>query len=67
MSNSIADDLLEGARAIALELYGKDDRATLRRVNYLIEAGHIPTGKLGAKRIASKAQLRAMISAQVAA
>jgi hypothetical protein len=50
---SPADDLLFGAKAIA-----KFIGAPLRRTFYLLEQGHIPSGKMGRHHIASKSKIR---------
>jgi predicted DNA-binding transcriptional regulator AlpA len=55
----IADDRLEGAREIALFLFGCGDRKHQKRVYHLTDKHRIPHGFDGHKLIASKAKLRA--------
>jgi hypothetical protein len=53
LAESIADDILRGARAIASFL-GEDKR----RVFYLAERGIVPIGREGKNLVASKRRLR---------
>ena len=58
----LADDILEGADAIAEFLFGsKDDR---RRVYYLSEASRLPVFRFGAVLCARKSTLMAYITSQ---
>jgi hypothetical protein len=44
---SIADDLLRGADAIALFVFGTAEEGDKRRVYYLAKSGGLPTFRLG--------------------
>lgn len=56
----VATDMLEGAEAIALFLWG--DKAKKRRVYYLADAKQLPVFRLGDLLHARKSQLRAFIA-----
>jgi hypothetical protein len=56
--DDIADDTVEGARAIAEVLYDDDSIQSRKRVFYLAERGLIPVGRLGRRLIASRKKLR---------
>jgi hypothetical protein len=60
-TNTLADDLLPGARKIADFLGVKP-----REVYYLAATGRLPIGRLGRKLIASRAQLRRAVKALTA-
>jgi len=65
MTQNLAQDLLEGADAIAEFMYG--DLRKRRRVYYLAERGLIPTFKLGETLCARRSTLVSWIQAQEAA
>jgi hypothetical protein len=53
MNDTLSDDRLEGAAAIAAFWGG-----SLRQTFHLLETGQLPAGKIGSKWIASKSALR---------
>ncbi len=61
---TIADDLLRGADAIALFMFG--DRKMRRQVYHLAQAGQLPVFRLGAILCARRSTLLAWIEAQEA-
>jgi hypothetical protein len=67
----LADDLLRGAREIAKELYGEDDRKAVRRLYHEQDRWpifqHDDNGALYALRSRIKAHLHAMSAAKEAA
>ena len=52
-TDTLADDILRGVKAISA-FTGEPER----RVQYLVESGQIPAGKIGRLWIASKKRLR---------
>ncbi len=58
----LADDLLWGARPIAVEI-----GVTVRKAFYLAERGLIPVRKVGAQLVASRRELRRHLSGETAA
>jgi hypothetical protein len=56
---TLADDILEGARAIAGFCYGEPVTSDkLRLTYYRIERGYLKVGRIGNKLIASRLSLR---------
>jgi len=62
MPSELADDILEGADAIAEFLFG--DRASRRKVYYLAECTRLPVFRLGSMICARKSVLLQWISGQ---
>ena len=62
MPNTLADDLLHGAEAIAEFLFG--DRKARRKVYHLAETSNLPTFHLGGKVCARRSVLIAWIARQ---
>jgi hypothetical protein len=56
--DDVADDIIEGAEAIAAFIWGRVTRNRVKRVFYLADRRLIPVGKLGRRLVASKAKLR---------
>ena len=54
----LADDLLWGARAIALEIFGDDQPEQVRKVFYLLERRLVPAEKLGSQWVGSRQRVR---------
>lgn len=59
-TNNLADDMLEGAEAIAAFIWG--DKAKKRRIYYLADTKQLPVFRLGDHLHARKSQLRAFIA-----
>jgi hypothetical protein len=55
--DSLADDRLDGAREIALFLYGNDDPQTVKAVYHEAAKGRLPIGRRGGRFFASKRKL----------
>lgn len=62
-THCIAADRLDGAREIALFLFGSDDETAIKRVYRDAAAGVLPIGRRGAVYIASKHKLLAAYDA----
>ena len=54
----LADDLLWGARAIALEIFGGDQPEQVRRTFYLLARRLVPAEKLGSQWVGSRQRVR---------
>jgi hypothetical protein len=54
----LADDLIWGAKAIALELFGNDETKFVKRAFWLLTNNRIPANKIGGKWVASREKLR---------
>lgn len=61
-SSSLSGDLLEGAEAIAVYLFG--DAKAKRKVYHLDDRGELPTFRLGAKIFARKSTIVRWIAEQ---
>ncbi|TWA75648.1 hypothetical protein FBZ83_12375 [Azospirillum brasilense] len=59
----LSDDLLEGADAIAVELFG--DAKHRRKVYHLDSLGELPTFRLGAKLCCLRSKLREHINSKM--
>lgn len=59
----LSDDLLEGADAIAIELFG--DAKHRRKVYHLDSLGELPTFRLGAKLCCLRSKLHEHINAKM--
>jgi hypothetical protein len=59
---TIADDLLDGAKAFAQFVFGKTDQQTMRRTFYMLEKGQLPATKLGARYVGRKSLVTARVS-----
>jgi len=66
-ADSLAGDLLTGAKAIALCIYGTDDATARSRVYRLAETGRLPIFRVGRLLTARKSELQAALSADKAA
>ena len=63
----LADDLLDGIKAISEHVFGNADTKSVRRTYYLAERGHLPTFKLGNRWQARKSEIDRSLSAVGAA
>jgi hypothetical protein len=54
----LADDLLWGAKAIAIEIFGSDYAKSVRRIFYLLETKLISAEKVGDQWVSSRQGLR---------
>lgn len=61
-STELADDLLEGADAIAAFIFG--GRGSRRKIYYLAECSHLPVFRLGTQLCARKSVLLRWIAGQ---
>jgi hypothetical protein len=51
-------EILWGVKAIAAEIGLAETPADIRRVNYLLERGHLPAEKIGRRWATTRARLR---------
>jgi hypothetical protein len=54
----LANEVLRGAKNIALELYNKDDKKHLRKIYHKHETGQLPTWKEGQELVTTRTALR---------
>lgn len=64
---ALADDLLSGAKAIALYLYGVDDETATRRVYHAAAKLKLPTFRMGSTICARRSSILKWIERQEAA
>ena len=65
--DTLANDLLYGADAIARYMFGDDARKYRRRVYYLVSQGYLPVTRLGDEIIGRKSEIERRLSAERAA
>ena len=54
----LADDLIFGAKAFAIEIFGNDEPESVRKSFYLLERKHVPAEKIGAQWVGSRRRIR---------
>ncbi len=64
---SLSDDLLHGAKAISLFLYGIDDETATRRVYHAVAKLKLPTFRMGSTICARRSSILKWIERQEAA
>jgi hypothetical protein len=59
---TLADDILDGAKAFAQFVYGKTDQRTMRRMFHELSQGYWPATKVGARYVGRKTLVTARLS-----
>lgn len=64
---SLADDLLSGAKAISIFVYGSDDETSTRRIYHAVDKLGLPTFRMGSTICARRSSILKWIERQEAA